>query len=257
MEYRGSDGQVQRWYAYGAGPNEVLARMEVGTGTRAPYIPDSLGSVLAAYASDTGARTLRTYRPFGEGAGTAFPFAFTGQRLDAEAGDLHYFRARHYHPALGRFLQTDPIGYDGGANLYAYVSNDPLNNTDASGLLAGQGADAAKWSLVAAGTAIADAGIYAGRAAVGGGELLGRLLSLAPLSQRIQHLPPGMIHVLVVVAVRIQGNLQSGPDNPLKSHPSDSAQPPFRHAFRERLLVTMPGLFLNQNGRVYQSIPEY
>jgi hypothetical protein len=37
-------------------------------------------------------------------------------------------------PAWGRFMQADPIGYRGGDNLYAYVGNDPLNNTDPGGL---------------------------------------------------------------------------------------------------------------------------
>jgi len=30
-------------------------------------------------------------------------------------------------------MQTDPIGYDGGANLYAYVENSPVYRTDPSG----------------------------------------------------------------------------------------------------------------------------
>ena len=39
-----------------------------------------------------------------------------------------------YSPALGRFLQVDPIGTDGGLNLYAYVRNDPVNLLDPIGL---------------------------------------------------------------------------------------------------------------------------
>ena len=46
-----------------------------------------------------------------------------GYYRDAET-DLSLLGQRHYDPNKGRFLSRDPIGFDGGTNLYGYVGND-------------------------------------------------------------------------------------------------------------------------------------
>ncbi len=54
---------------------------------------------------------------------------------------MYHFKARTYSPTLGRFLQTDPIGYGDGINWYNYGGADPVNNTDPSGLTTGSNYD--------------------------------------------------------------------------------------------------------------------
>jgi len=67
---------------------------------------------------------------------------FPGQYYDAETG-LHYNWWRYYDPGVGRYVRTDPIGFDGGDwNLYGYVQLTPLVWSDQDGLVrSGRGFD--------------------------------------------------------------------------------------------------------------------
>ncbi|MCP4403208.1 MAG: RHS repeat-associated core domain-containing protein [bacterium] len=58
---------------------------------------------------------------------------FPGQYFDAETG-LHYNWHRYYAPRMGRYLRTDPIGFNGGLNPFIYVGSNPVNTIDPWGL---------------------------------------------------------------------------------------------------------------------------
>lgn len=106
-----------------------------GASDRRWLVADQLGSVVAA--TDSGGDPIgapNTYDEYGRpGAANSGRFQYTGQMWLAEVSVYHY-KARAYNPALGAFLQTDPILYAGGMNLYAYVGADPVNFTDPLGL---------------------------------------------------------------------------------------------------------------------------
>ncbi|KWF00764.1 hypothetical protein WL80_30650 [Burkholderia ubonensis] len=130
-----STGAVTRRYVFGPGVDEPLVQYEgAGTTSKRWLYSNQQGSVVALANGSGTTTSSQAYGPFGEMASTpASRFGYTGQQYLASLG-LYYYKARMYSPTLGRFLQTDPIGYKDDLNWYAYVGNNPVNLTDPTGL---------------------------------------------------------------------------------------------------------------------------
>jgi RHS repeat-associated protein len=130
-EYDGA-GTLVRRTIHGPGTDEPIVVYEGGV--RKWLIADPRGSIIATTDSTGTATATNSYGPWGEeGLAMSGRFGYTGQMRIPELGLMHY-KARAYSPRYGRFLQPDPIGTDGGLNVYEYAGSDPVNNSDPSGL---------------------------------------------------------------------------------------------------------------------------
>jgi len=97
---------------------------------------DHLGTPQILTNDSQGVAWKAVYTPFGEAVPSIQtvenPFRFPGQYYDPETG-LHYNYFRYYNPQTGRYITPDPIGLEGGINLFVYVAGNPINEIDPQG----------------------------------------------------------------------------------------------------------------------------
>jgi len=114
----------------------LLARTDANGSTY--YHSDGSGNVTALMDGNENIVARYLYGPFGKPLGqwgklgNANTMRFSSMPVDTVSG-LSVFPARFYEPNLQRWLNRDPIGENGGINLYAYIGNSPMNGVDPNG----------------------------------------------------------------------------------------------------------------------------
>ena len=140
------DGRLAQYRMLGTGKGaEIGATVLIELQGKA-YVPihDHIGNIVCLVDPEEGI-AVETYRYTTFGEETLFeasgepmdasinPWRFSSKRVDEETGFV-YFGRRYYSPVTGRWVTADPIGFEGGPNLYAYVLNNPLTHFDMYGL---------------------------------------------------------------------------------------------------------------------------
>ena len=134
------NGSVETDYLYinpDLGASTGLRPLAMLTGTTYTWLHDDhLGRPQVATNASQTVIWKSSYLPFGEvnaTSGTAtVNLRFPGQYYDAESG-FNYNGMRDYVPVLGRYLEADPIGIEGGMNVYGYVGQNPMRDIDPTG----------------------------------------------------------------------------------------------------------------------------
>lgn len=96
-------------------------------------IADQTNKTVWTWTSDPFGTTAANEDADGDGQRFSFNLRFPGQYYDYETG-MHYNVNRTYDPAVGRYLESDPIGLSGGLNVSSYAYNQPLRYVDSMGL---------------------------------------------------------------------------------------------------------------------------
>jgi RHS repeat-associated protein len=170
LEFEG--GILTRRWAHSDAVDEPLGfeayvnQSGVGSGAEHAIYADRQGSVIWVTDPATGAVVAGyeydAYGQITQTAGTLVqPYGYTGREYDAESG-LYHYRARAYDPASGVFLQVDPVEFEGDQwNIQNYVSNNPVNIGDPTGMF--QSVTAQRIGYGSAAVGVAGAGhIFAG-----------------------------------------------------------------------------------------------
>jgi len=147
IEERTANNDFKRMYFHGAAPNEIVGSYGPAYGD-VFYFQDGRGNVTHATGPGNNVLEHYTYFPmFGQptiddgygnlrsGSSLDNRFLFKGA-LFVPGPDIYDMRNRFFLPNLGRFMQSDPLGFGGGdTNLFRYCGNDPVNGSDPTGLL--------------------------------------------------------------------------------------------------------------------------
>ena len=109
-------GSGTAFYGYDGNGNVTLLTNSAGQDV-AHYRYDAFGNTLEAVGTRAGEN----------------PYRFSTKELHGPSG-LYDYGLRFYSPSMGRWLNRDPLGEEGGINLYAAMGNNPVNSVDEYGL---------------------------------------------------------------------------------------------------------------------------